>query len=76
MKMLCTLSYYIPKWQIAKEMLDYLYQLNRWRAIDVSIHNIQIKNYYVFPAIYVERDLQSNIRKTKRKHPNEYYEFI
>jgi hypothetical protein len=76
MRMLCTLSYYIPKWQIAKQMLDYLNQLNRWRAIDVSIHNIPIENYYVFPAIYIERDLQSNIRKIKKKHPNQYYQFI
>lgn len=75
MRMLCTLSYYIPKWQVAKQMLDYLNQLKRWRAIDVSIHNIPIENYYVYPAIYIEKDLQSNIRKVKRKHPNEYYEF-
>jgi len=76
MRMLCTLSYYIPKWQVAKQMFDYLYQLNRWRAIDVSIHNIPIENYYIYPSIYIERDLQSNIRKTKRKHPNQYYQFI
>jgi GR25 family glycosyltransferase involved in LPS biosynthesis len=75
MRMLCTLSYYIPKWQVAKQMLDYLNQLKRWRAIDVSIHNIPIENYYVYPAIYIEKDLQSNIRKIKKKHPNEYYEF-
>jgi hypothetical protein len=56
-------------------MLDYLNQLKRWRAIDVSIHNIPIENYYVYPAIYIEKDLQSNIRKIKKKHPNEYYEF-
>jgi len=76
MRMLCTLSYYIPKWQHAKQMLDYVTQLKRWRAIDVSIHNIPIENYYVYPAIYIEKDLQSNIRKTKRKHPNQYYQFI
>ena len=76
MRMLCTLSYYIPKWQVAKQMFDYLYQLNRWRAIDVSIHNIPIENYYIYPSIYIERDLQSNIRKTKRKHPNQFYQFI
>ena len=76
MRMLCTLSYYIPKWQIAKQMLDCLNQLKRWRAIDVSIHNIPIENYYIYPSIYIERDLQSNIRKTKRKHPNQYYQFI
>jgi len=76
MRMLCTLSYYIPKWQVAKQMVDYLNQLKRWRAVDVCIHNIPIQNYYVYPAIYIEKDLQSNIRKTKRKHPNQYYQFI
>ena len=75
MRMLCTLSYYIPKWQIAKQMLDYLNQLKRWRAIDVSIHNIPIENYYIYPAIYIEKDIPSTIRKVKRKHSNEYYEF-
>jgi len=76
MRMLCTLSYYIPKWQVAKQMFDYVNQLKRWRAVDVSIHNIPIENYYIYPAIYIERDLQSNIRKVKRKHPNQYYQFI
>ena len=74
-RILMTLSYYIPKWEIAKEMLDYINSLDRWRAIDISMFKIPIKNYYVYPAIYIEKDIPSNIRKNKRKHSTAFYEF-
>lgn len=75
LRILMTLSYYIPKWSIAKEMLDYIDNLERVRSIDISMYKIPIQNYFVYPAVYIEKNLQSNIRSYKPKHSTKNYEF-
>lgn len=73
-RLLMTLAYFIPTWEIAKVMLESV-DMPRIRAIDVMMYNIDLPIYYQYPASYIEKDIPSTIRDIKRKHPNEYYEF-
>ena len=74
--MLTTLSYYIPRWEIAEEILQELMKLKRWRAIDLVYGNIIKNPKYVYPAVYVEQPCESQItNKMKKKFANEFYEF-
>jgi GR25 family glycosyltransferase involved in LPS biosynthesis len=70
-----TMSYYIGKWEVAKELRDWILSQKRYKAIDVMYANSPIDKYYYYPAIFKERNIQSTIRKQKRKSPNEYYKF-
>ncbi len=74
MRILMTMAYYIPTWEIAKKMLESV-DKPRIRAIDVMMYGIDIPTYYQFPAPYIEADLESTIRKDKRKHSNELYQW-
>tara|TARA_R110002072_G_scaffold134593_1_gene275475 strand:+ start:282 stop:869 length:588 start_codon:yes stop_codon:yes gene_type:complete len=74
LRILMTMAYYIPTWQIAKKMLESV-EKPRIRAIDVMLYDIDIPTYYQFPAPYIEADLESTIRKDKRKHSNELYQW-
>jgi GR25 family glycosyltransferase involved in LPS biosynthesis len=71
-----TMSYYIGSWEVAKELLDEINSLKRWRAIDILYMKSKVSKKYYFPAIFKERPLESTIRKGKRKHANEYYRII
>lgn len=70
-----TMSYYIGKWEVAKELRDWILSQKRYKAIDVMYANSPIDKYYYYPAIFKERNIQSTIRKQKRKSPNKYYKF-
>lgn len=72
-----TLSYYIPKWEIAEEIFQQLSNLKRWRAIDVVYGNILKNVKYVYPACFVEEPYDSQIQNhRKNKHSNEFYKFV
>jgi len=73
-RMVMLMSYYIPTWEIAEKMLNHVNELKRWRAADIMIHDVPIKNYVSYPASFVERPIQSQIRKDKKKFSNEFYE--
>jgi len=76
-RLLMTLSYYIPNYKIAEDLLN---EIDEWRkkrlyrAIDITISKMskKIKKYYYYPAIYIERNVESIIAK-KTKHPDKYY---
>jgi len=72
-RMLTTLAYYIPKWEIAEEVLQKLLQLKRWRAIDIVYGNIIENPKYVYPAVYIEEPNKSQIQNNKNKFANEKY---
>ena len=75
-RMLTTLSYYIPTYQIAGDLYDKLMKLKRWRAIDIVYGNIIENPKYIYPAVYIEEPYDSQImNKKKTKHANEFYEF-
>ena len=73
MRILSTMSYYIPTWEIAKKMLEDV-DKPRIRAIDVMMYGIDVPTYYQFPASYIENaECESTSRKVKNKHPNRLY---
>ena len=74
-RILMTLAYFIPTWEIAEKMLEAVNK-DRVRAIDVMMYNIDLPIYYHYPAIYIEKDIPSTIRKGKTKHSNEYYQWV
>ena len=55
-------------------MINHIDSLKSFRAIDIMIHDIPIKNYVSYPASFKERSLQSQIRKDKKKFSNEFYQ--
>ena len=72
-RMITTLAYYIPKWEIAQEVFQRLLELKRWRAIDIVYGNIIENPKYVYPAVYIEEPSQSQIQNNKNKFANEHY---
>ena len=75
-RMICNLAYYIPKWEIAEEIVQRLEGSKRWRALDIMFGNV-IKNVkYIYPAPYVEEPFPSQIQNNRvNKHSNEFYQF-
>lgn len=74
-KFLTTLSYYIPTWEIAEQLIIDITSQTRFRAIDIMLNKVSIKRCLTYPAVFIERDLQSTIRPSKVKHPTELYTF-
>lgn len=73
-RMICTLSYYIPKWEIAKEIFNKIMNSKRWRAIDIMYGDLIDNPNYIYPAIYIEEPYDSQImNKKKKKFANEFY---
>jgi GR25 family glycosyltransferase involved in LPS biosynthesis len=75
MRVLMTVSYFIPTYEVAEKIIKYIDTLKRLRAIDVILYTVAIDTYYYYPSIYVERCLESQIRKNKKKHSTELYEW-
>ena len=72
-RMMMTMAYYIPTWEIAKEIIDTLKNLKRWRAIDICLSNSRNKIYYHYPAIFIEAPFKSTIRPNKKQFSKENY---
>ena len=64
-KMFSTVAYYVPKWQIAKEVVQSLMELKRWRAIDVSLPKVLKQTRYHYPAIFIEEPYKSQIQNNR-----------
>jgi len=75
-RMLMMMAYYIPHWSVAHKMLQSVTERGRPRAIDTMVRHTHRKQYVSYPASFIERDDPSQIRKKKRKHSNEFYEWI
>tara|TARA_R110001592_G_scaffold362310_1_gene675722 strand:+ start:2887 stop:4494 length:1608 start_codon:yes stop_codon:yes gene_type:complete len=76
-RMLMTLSYYIPKWEIAEEILQEIMKLKRYRAIDIVYGNVIKKVKYIYPSPFIEEYWDSQICNNKKtKSCNEFYEWI
>ena len=73
--MIMTMCYIIPTWQVAEEILYQINSLERYRAIDVLLGNININTYYNYPASFIESSEESTISK-KSKKSNEFYEWV
>ena len=73
-RMLGTLSYIIPHHAIALKILNKIYSSNRFKAIDIMLGNIGIKQYYNYPPSFIEEKTESQIHK-KIKYMNDNYEW-
>ena len=74
-RILMTMSYIIPTWEIAKEIIDLVEMKTRYRAIDIMLGNMAINKYYEYPACFVEEGSLSSISK-KEKKSNEFYRWV
>ena len=70
-----TMSYIIPTWEIAKEIIENVEFKSRYRAIDIMLGNMAIPKYYEYPACFVEEGSNSTIA-TKEKKSNEFYRWV
>ena len=74
-KIMTTLAYYIPTWELAKELYEQVINQSRYRAIDVMYSHTTIPKAFIYPAVFQEQRIDSDIRKSKKKFANVYYEF-
>lgn len=74
-RMIMLMAYYIPHWSVAKKMLQAVTERGRPRAIDTMVRHTWRKQYVSYPASFIERHDKSQIRKNKKKHSNEFYEW-
>lgn len=44
-------GYYLPRWQVAKQFVDWITSRERWRNYDNLIEKSPQKRYFVYPAI-------------------------
>ena len=72
-RMLTTLAYFVPNATVAKNIVEGLKSLKRWRAIDISLPSVLHKKYYYYPACFIEEPFKSTIRHTKSEFANEYF---
>lgn len=78
LRILGCLAYIIPTWKIALNILNRIYSENRFKAIDIMLGNIGIKQYYNYPASFREEGCESQIsvKNKSNKIMTESYEFI
>jgi len=53
-RIIMMLSYAISDWQFAAYILNYIDSQNRFRAIDIMVHDFPVKQYYIYPALIVD----------------------
>jgi len=74
-RVLMCLSYVIPNWEVAKQMLDYIDARPRYKAIDIMMCDMGIPIYLEYPACFIEEGCLSTIQKKKKKS-NDKYEWV
>ena len=74
-RILMTMSYIIPNWELADTILKKIKSLKRYRAIDILYGNLDIKKVYNYPASFDENGMSSTIHK-KTKRANRYYQWV
>ena len=78
LRILGTLAYIVPKWEVALHILNRIYSENRYKAIDIMMGNIGIKQYYNYPASFREEGCESQISQKNKNNKimTENYKFI
>jgi GR25 family glycosyltransferase involved in LPS biosynthesis len=74
-RILMTMAYILPTWELCKEIIDDIEMKSRYRAIDIMLGNMAINKYYEYPACFVEEGSESSIAK-KQKKSNEFYRWV
>ena len=75
-RMIMCLAIFIPSWEIAYKMIQASTWNGRCRAIDTMIRKTYRNQYVNYPASFVERPIQSQIRDNKKKFSNSNYEWV
>ena len=78
LRILGCLAYIIPNWKIALHILNIIYSENRYKAIDIMLGNINLKQYYHYPASFREEGCESQISQKNKNNKimTEEYQFI
>ena len=78
LRILGCLAYIVPKWEVALNILNKIYAQNRYKAIDIMMGNIGIKQYYNYPASFREEGCVSQISQKNKNNKimTEDYKFI
>lgn len=82
LRILGCLAYIIPNWKIALHILNRIYlgfgKENRYKAIDIMLGNINLKQYYHYPASFREEGSISQISSKNKKNyiMTENFEYI
>jgi GR25 family glycosyltransferase involved in LPS biosynthesis len=76
-RILTTLSYYIPSYDICEKLYSELkkWEKKRFRAIDIMLSKFNMDKYYYYPAIYIERNVPSLINEEKKHRCDKFYKF-
>jgi GR25 family glycosyltransferase involved in LPS biosynthesis len=75
-RMLMCLAIYIPTWDTAYKMIQSSTRNGRCRAIDTMIRDTFRSQYVYYPACFIERPVESQIRNNKKKFSNSNYEWV
>lgn len=77
-RILGCLSYIIPTWKLALNILNRIYSENKFKAIDIMMGNVNLKQYYNYPASFREEGCVSQISVKNKKNMimTENYTFI
>ena len=68
LRILGCLAYIVPKWEVALHILNRIYSENRYKAIDIMMGNIGIKQYYNYPASFREEGCESQISEKNKNN--------
>ncbi len=60
-RILGCLAYIIPTYKVAEYILNLIHSQNRYKAIDIMLGNIGIKQYYSYPGSFREEGCESQI---------------
>ena len=71
-RILMTMSYIIPRWEVAQQLIDYIEGMLRWKAIDIMLSDAPIKHSYQYPALFEEEGSESSIHKKTKKADRNY----
>jgi len=76
-RILGCLSYIIPTWRLAFDILNKIYSQSRFKAIDIMLGNISVKQYYSYPGSFREEGCPSQISEKNKKNKimTEFYNF-
>jgi len=76
-RVLMTVAYFIPTWEVAQRLLENIENAERLRAIDCMFKKFKGVSFYLsYPGSFKERPVDSQIRKKKKKFSNEFYELV
>ena len=77
-RILGCLAYIVPTWKVALNILNRIYSENRFKAIDIMMGNIGLKQYYNYPASFREEGCESQISVKNKKNMimTEEYKFV